>query len=199
MLKRKNFEGESRLSSPKNLILHQVHNKKGVLCAKVQGWGDIGVLAKFMVGDAYDFLKDLFEFMTNEVNAMNKERGDETEHANWVFVSHVVREIFKELHKVRQYAVGESPARQVWCSIQAWKLQTRIKTNQFLQDPIVEAVFTQYIRDSVVTKSVYEKEKLATETLLQGLRSEIVNLRSQVQSLNSKRKGGGKQEKKEEG
>jgi hypothetical protein len=81
-------------------------------------------------------------------------------------------------------------------TIQAWKLQSPIQENQFLQDPIVEAVFTQYIRDSIVTKSVYEKEKLATNRLVVGLKTEIVNLRSQVQNTNTKRKGG-KQEKME--
>ena len=39
-------------------------------------------------------------------------------------------------------------------TIQAWKLRSPIQENQFLRDPIVEAVFTQYFRDSVVTKSV---------------------------------------------
>ena len=61
-------------------------------------------------------------------------------------------------------------------TIQAWKLLSRIQENQFLRDPIVEAVFTQYFRDSVVTKSMYEKEKLATDTLVDVLRVDVVNL-----------------------
>ena len=96
----------------KDLILEDVSNKRDVLFnnASYLGSKELGVLAKFLLNDAYSFLKDLFEFMTTEVNAMNKQRRDETEHANWVFVSHVVREIFKELHNVRQYAEGDTPA-----------------------------------------------------------------------------------------
>ena len=199
MPKRKNFEGDSRLTAPKDLILRQVCNKRDVLRDKAGSFvpRELGSIAKLLLNDSYDFLKSLFEFMTCEVEEMNKERGSETEDANWIFVSHVVREIFNELHKVRQYGVAESGARQVWCTFQAWKLQTRIQDNKFLRDPIVEAVFTQYIRDSVVNKAVYEKEKSRSDTLVQGLKTEIANLRSQVQSINSKRKGGGKQEKKE--
>jgi hypothetical protein len=68
-----------------------------------------------------------------------------------------------------------------------------------LKDPIVETVFTQYIRDSIVTKSVYEKEKNATTKLVDGLKSEVANLRSQVQSFNSKKRGGANKQDKKDG
>ena len=52
-----------------------------------------------------------------------------------------------------------SPATQVWYAIQAWKLQKRIKFNYIRHDSIVNKVFNQCIKDEVVSRVVFEKEK----------------------------------------
>ena len=71
------------------------------------------VIAATLISDSVTFLKELFTYITHEVDELNKEHGIETEKANWLLVLHVVCEIFSELHKICQYAVEGEPVIQI--------------------------------------------------------------------------------------
>ena len=114
---------------------------------------------------------------------MNKEHGIETEKANWRLLSHAVREIFSELHKICQYAIGGDPSIQIWYSIQAWQLQERIKGNQFMNDPIVEAVYNQHIKDSAVSKIIHDKDMDNLKSEISEFKDIVKQLRKDVQSV----------------
>ena len=100
--------------------MEDVDQKGKILAGAVNHWGFLGILAGKLINDSTAFIKELFNFMTEEVTHLNREQGEETEKANWQFVSHVVREIFSELHKIRQYAANGEPVLQIWYTIQAW-------------------------------------------------------------------------------
>ena len=99
----------------------------------------------------------------------------------------MVREIFSELHKIRQYAIGGDPIIQVWYSIQAWQLQERIKGNHFMNDPIVEAVYNQHIKDSAVSKIIHDKDMDDLKFQIAEFKTIVSKLRSEVQSVKSAR------------
>ena len=145
------------------------------------------MLANKLLEDSYTFLSDLFTYMTAEVNDMNKQKGEETEHDNWRFISHVVREIFTEIHKIRQYGVGSEPVEQIWYAMQAWKLQQRIRDNSFTKDPIVEAVFNQYIKDYVVSKTIFDKEMDQIKAEMASVKDLVQKANAKVQSIASQR------------
>ena len=98
----------------------------------------------------------------------------------------MVREIFSELHKIRQFAAGGDPVIQIWYSIQAWQLQERIRTNGLRSDPIVEAVFNQHIKDSVVSKVIHDKAVKELTEKINSFAEIVKKLRSDVQSVKSK-------------
>ena len=165
-----------------------------MLLKKVANWGEFGIVARQMITNSYVFLQDVCGFLTTEVDEMNKEKGMETEAANWLYVSHVLRQIFEELHLLRQFGIEANPAVQAWCALQAWKLQERIRGNGIRTDPIVETVFNQYIKDSVVSKSVYLKEREEHKTEMAAMHEKMDRVLRTVQTLQSSR-GGGKEKK----
>ena len=106
---RSDFEGTSRLHCPKDNILDQVKNAKKVLAQKESEWGTLGAIAKDLATYSYEFLSEPFTFLTNEVNYLNKQKGEETKKAHWTYVSYVICQIFHKIHLIHQYGMDSSP------------------------------------------------------------------------------------------
>lgn len=87
---RKDFEGTNRFNSSKKNILNQVKNKKDVLMGKTKKWRIMGVVTRTVMNNSASFLLELFDFPTNEVEMVNRDKGVETEGANWLYVSRFI-------------------------------------------------------------------------------------------------------------
>ena len=74
---------------------------------------------------------------------------------------------------------------QIWYSLQAWKLQQRIWKAKFRKDPIVEAVFNQYIKDSVVSQTRFDNKITLINEELALILELVGKTNSNVQRISS--------------
>ena len=119
---------------------------------------------------------------------MVKHRGEGSEKEVWLFITHVVREIGRELHKVRNSGVRSDAVGQVWYALQAYTLQEEIIAADIHQHDIVTNVFHKFIRDKAVSKHVFERRLKAAEDLTSALRSEVEQVKKECQRLKSQKK-----------
>ena len=99
------FESHDHSTSMKRAILDELKITKDQFMGMAKGNGILGLIATAMIDAASNFAIKLFDWMVNTHTSMAKHRGKGSEKEVWLFITHVVCEIGRELHKVRNSGV----------------------------------------------------------------------------------------------
>ena len=133
------------------VILSELSTKKEML-TQVTSRGELGRIAGAMIDSAMSFTEKLFAWMIATYDRQIKLKGQEAGSNTWRYISHVVRSLFWEIHKVCQCGIRCDPPGMIWYSLQAYRLQQEIMEAEFDNHPIVVSVLHEYIQDQIVLK-----------------------------------------------
>ena len=110
-------------------------------------------MTELLIQGARNFITDLFGWMTDKYLQQKQEQGEELRKEIWAYISHLVRNIFAALYKIRHLGFNRSLAEQAWVTLKAFKLQNKICNQGFLDHKIVIKVLYQHLKSNVITKT----------------------------------------------
>ena len=103
--------------------------------------------------------------MTVKYLQQKQEQGEELRKEIWAYISHLVRNIFAALFKIRHLGFNWSLAEQAWVTLKAFKLQIKICNQGFTDHEIVIKVLHQHLKSNVITKSQFDLHVLKHKDL----------------------------------